>query len=137
MCYVSGVDVFQALADETRRRLLLALARQPRTAGALAATEAHSRPAVSRHLRVLRESGLVRAEPLGRTRVYSLERTALAPVREILELLDARTVAAPEVASLRTAAAAAPIPAERFDALELEVRRAAREPGGAQREEIA
>ena len=43
---------------------VLALAEQPRTAGALAANEAHSRPAVSRHLRVLRESALV-ADALG------------------------------------------------------------------------
>jgi DNA-binding transcriptional ArsR family regulator len=126
MCYVSRVDVFQALADETRRRLLLALAGQPLTAGALAASEAHSRPAVSRHLRVLREAALVRAELVGRTRVYSLAPVALAPMREFLERLDTST-----------SAASAPIPGDRFDALELEVRRAAREPGGAQREEIA
>jgi DNA-binding transcriptional ArsR family regulator len=137
MCYVFGVDVFEALADGTRRRLLLALAEEPRTAGALAASEAHSRPAVSRHLRVLRESALVRAEPVGRLRVYSLDPAALAPVREILERLDTRTAGAPEVASLRTSAAQVPIPPETFDALELEVRRAAREPRGARREEIA
>jgi DNA-binding transcriptional ArsR family regulator len=131
------MDAFEALADETRRRILLALAEQPRTAGALAAEEAHSRPAVSRHLRVLRESLLVRAESVGRTRVYSLEPAALAPVRDMLEQLDAKTRAAVVIDTPRLGPASEPIAAERFDGLDLEVRRAAREPDRAEREEIA
>lgn len=131
------MDAFEALADGTRRRILLALAEEPRTAGALAAEEAHSRPAVSRHLRVLRESALVRAQSVGRTRVYSLEPAALAPVREMLEQLDASTSAAVAVASRRSSPSAGPISAARFDGLDLEVRRAAREPGPAEREETA
>ncbi|MET0713573.1 MAG: metalloregulator ArsR/SmtB family transcription factor [Mycetocola sp.] len=131
------MDAFEALADETRRRILLALAEQPRTAGALAANEAHSRPAVSRHLRVLRESALVRAASTGRTRVYSLDPTALAPVRELLAQLETGVGGAADVGSLRTSAASAPIAPDRFDALDLEVRRAARETGHAEREGIA
>lgn len=130
------MDAFEALADETRRRILLALAEQPCTAGALAANEAHSRPAVSRHLRVLRESALVRAESLGRTRVYSLETAALAPVRKLLEQLETGPSGAADIGS-RGSAASAPITPERFDALDLEVRRAAREAGHAEREGIA
>lgn len=131
------MDAFEALADETRRRILLALAEQPRTAGALAANEAHSRPAVSRHLRVLRESALVRAESVGRTRVYTLEPTALAPVRELLARLDEGVTAAADVGSRHPSPATPPIASERFDALDLEVRRAAREPGTTEREGIA
>lgn len=131
------MDSFEALADETRRRILLSLAEQPRTAGALAANEAHSRPAVSRHLRVLREAALVRAESVGRTRVYSLDPAALAPVREMLAKLDASTSAATEVASRGSSPARGPIAPQHFAALDLEVRRAAREPGHAEREEIA
>ena len=128
------VDAFEALADETRRRILLALAEQPRTAGALAANEPHSRPAVSRHLRVLRESALVRAQTVGRTRVYSLDPAALAPVRQLLALLDESTAGARHPSP--------PISPEQFDALDLEVRRAARapgttEPGTTRREDIA
>lgn len=129
------MDVFEALADVTRRRLLLTLAERPRTAGELAANEAHSRPAVSRHLRVLRESALVRAESAGRTRVYSFDPSALAPVRELLEQLGAGPGAA--VRSRRSSRGYAYIGPEHFDALELEVRRAAREPGDTEREGIA
>lgn len=129
------MDAFEALADDTRRRILLALAEESRTAGALAANEAHSRPAVSRHLRVLRESALVRAESVGRTRVYSLDPTALAPVRDLLARLDKS--AAAEVGVRHPSPASPPIASERFDALDLEVRRAAREPGTTEREGIA
>lgn len=137
MCYASCVDPFEALADETRRRILLSLAERPHTAGELAATEAPSRPAVSRHLRVLRESALVGVESLGRTRVYSLNPSALAPVRDVLEHLEAGPGVAAAVRSTRPTARRAPIGPEHFDALDLEVRRAVREPGDTEREGIA
>ncbi|WP_022894654.1 ArsR/SmtB family transcription factor [Agromyces subbeticus] len=134
------MDAFEAIADDTRRRILLALADEPRTAGALAANEVHSRPAVSRHLRVLRESTLVRARSVGRTRVYSLDPAALAPVRELLARLDASVAVesvAAEVGARHPSPASPPFAPEHFDALELEVRRAAREPGVTEREGIA
>ena len=125
------MDPFVALADETRRRLLVAIADAPRTAGELAAAEPVSRPAISRHLRVLRESGLVRVTPAGRTRVYSLNHDGLAPVRALLESLGLAERAA-------TPAARPPIAAERFDALDLEVRRTVRDHRSTtDREEIA
>jgi DNA-binding transcriptional ArsR family regulator len=128
------VDAFEAIADDTRRRILLALAEEPHTAGALAANEAHTRPAVSRHLRVLRESALVRAASVGRTRVYSLDPAALAPVRELIARLDASVAA--DVGARHPSHGSAPMAPEHFDALDLEVRRAAREPG-TRREGIA
>jgi len=61
-----------ALSDPTRRELVEALGRGPTRAGDLADRFPISRPAVSRHLRVLREAGLVDAEEKGRERVYYL-----------------------------------------------------------------
>ena len=70
---------FDALADSTRRQVLEMLrVREAMTAGAIAAEFPEiSRPAVSRHLRVLREAGLVEAESSGREVLYSLESGAL------------------------------------------------------------
>lgn len=70
--------VFQALADPTRRHVLELLAQRDRTAGELATAFAVSRPAVSRHLRVLREAGLVRWRGDAQRRVYSLDPAPLA-----------------------------------------------------------
>jgi DNA-binding transcriptional ArsR family regulator len=73
-------DPFEALADPTRREILDLLRRsETRTAGELSAAFPHiSRPAVSRHLRVLREAGLVIAEESGREWHYRLNAPALA-----------------------------------------------------------
>ncbi|MHB8468867.1 MAG: ArsR/SmtB family transcription factor [Gaiellaceae bacterium] len=69
---------FEALADPTRRRIVELLAGGELDAGQIAARFSTSRPAVSRHLRVLRETGLVRARPDAQRRVYSLEPAPLA-----------------------------------------------------------
>ncbi len=73
---------FEALADPVRRGLVQTLAMGPRSAGSLASPFEISRPAVSRHLRVLREAGLVEVEPLGRRRLYRLAEGALDGVNE-------------------------------------------------------
>jgi DNA-binding transcriptional ArsR family regulator len=67
-----------AIADPVRREILTLLGDRPLPAGGIASRFAISRPAVSRHLRVLRESGLVVGEPRGRERVYRLDVTPLA-----------------------------------------------------------
>jgi DNA-binding transcriptional ArsR family regulator len=72
------VDALEALADPTRRRILELLAGNERSAGDLASQFAISRPAVSRHLRVLREHGLVRARGEAQRRLYSLDPAPLA-----------------------------------------------------------
>jgi len=73
---VTGLDrTLAALADPTRRRVVDLLRKGPRPAGELAATAEMSGPAMSRHLRVLRASGLVEAENVAhdaRLRVYRL-----------------------------------------------------------------
>ncbi len=79
MRYTSFVDsVAQALADPTRREILRMVRKGPLSAGSIAGAFSVSRPAISRHLRVLREAGLVRDEASGRERVYWLEVAPLA-----------------------------------------------------------
>lgn len=74
-------DTFSALADPTRRRVLDLLSRRERSAGELGtAFPSISQPGMSRHLRVLREAGLVRVRPEHRQRIYSLRSEGLAEV---------------------------------------------------------
>ncbi len=81
--------VAQALADPIRRQILLLLCQGSAVAGAIAERFPVSRPAVSRHLRVLREAGLVRDVPSGRERAYQLELSALAELEGYLKQLHA------------------------------------------------
>jgi DNA-binding transcriptional ArsR family regulator len=76
--------VLRAVADESRRTVLKALAGGPATAGELAALLPIARPGVSRHLRVLREAGLVDVRRDAQRRVYSLRADPLAEVDEWL-----------------------------------------------------
>ena len=72
--------VLRALADEGRRTMLETLSGGPATAGELAALLPIARPGVSRHLRVLREAGLVEVRHDAQRRVYSLRPEPLAEV---------------------------------------------------------
>ena len=74
----------RALADDSRRTLLEALAGGPATAGELAALLPISRPGVSRHLRVLREAGLVEVRREAQRRVYTLRPQPLAEIDDWL-----------------------------------------------------
>ena len=67
------MQALAALADPTRLRIVEMLAERDRDAGELAAAFPVSRPAISRHLRVLRESGLVTVKPQAQRRVFSLD----------------------------------------------------------------
>ena len=73
-------DAFEAIAHVTRRRLLRLLAGGEKPAGELASYFDESRPAVSRHLRVLRDAGLVSVRGDAQRRVYRLEP---GPLREV------------------------------------------------------
>lgn len=77
--------VFRALADPTRREMLALLRERELTVQELAGPFAMSQPAVSQHLAVLRESGLVSARREGRNRLYRIEPEALKPVDDWLE----------------------------------------------------
>ena len=77
--------MLQAIGDPSRRAVLDALKGGPRTAGELAERLPIARPGVSRHLRVLREAGLVEVEVRAQFRVYSIRPEALAEVDEWLD----------------------------------------------------
>jgi DNA-binding transcriptional ArsR family regulator len=77
--------VLQALGDPSRRTVLEILRRHPATAGELAAALPIARPGVSRHLRVLREAGLVDVRQEAQRRIYSLRPEPLAEVDAWLE----------------------------------------------------
>jgi DNA-binding transcriptional ArsR family regulator len=74
----------RALADESRRTMLETLSRGPVTVGELAALLPIARPGVSRHLRVLREAGLVEVRQDAQRRIYSLRPEPLAEIDEWL-----------------------------------------------------
>jgi DNA-binding transcriptional ArsR family regulator len=71
------VDVFAALADPTRRRIVELISISELSAGAIADQFQVSQPAVSKHLRVLREAGLVASRGDAQRRIYSLNVAAL------------------------------------------------------------
>jgi len=74
-----------ALSDPTRRRVFEELRRGPRSVGKIAARMPVSRPAVSQHLRVLKQAGLVRARAEGTRRVYCIDPQGLGAVRTWLD----------------------------------------------------
>jgi len=80
---------FFALGEPVRLAIVTRLADGPRTAGELAEPFEISRPAVSRHLRVLREAGIARAEVRGREWWYTLEPQNLDAIEEYIEELKA------------------------------------------------
>ncbi len=77
--------VLEALADPTRRAIFERLATAPTSVGELAEKLPVSRPAVSQHLKVLKSAGLVTDSPVGTRRVYAVNPTALAAVRDYFE----------------------------------------------------
>jgi DNA-binding transcriptional ArsR family regulator len=78
-------DPFDALGDPHRRAIVELLADRPRSVQELADELPISRPAVSRHLRLLKEAGLVADEPLGTRRLYRLDALGVEAVRAYLE----------------------------------------------------
>ena len=78
-------DPFRAIADPTRRAILDRLRAGPANAGALAADFRSSRPAISKHLRVLREARLIRDQRVGRERIYTVDPLPLQSVAGWIE----------------------------------------------------
>jgi DNA-binding transcriptional ArsR family regulator len=74
------MEAFGALADPTRRRIVEMLAEREMSAGEIAGQFGVSRPAVSRHLRVLREAGVARSRVDAQRRVYSIDASPLAEI---------------------------------------------------------
>ena len=87
-------DALTALADPTRRRIFEHLVAEPLPVGELAGRVAVSQPAVSQHLKVLREAGLVRGEAVGTRRIYRATPEGLASLRSWIEELWSTTLSA-------------------------------------------
>ena len=118
------MSVFEALADPVRRSILRTLVGGPSRVvdlySKLTISQPISRPAVSRHLRVLSEAGLVVAEDKGRERHYRLEPQPIDEVRRFIdEVTSAGTIESADAASERRL----PVPESALDALDTEVRR--------------
>jgi DNA-binding transcriptional ArsR family regulator len=108
------MDAFAAIADKVRRDLLVSVAIRPMRVVDLAAQQTISRPAVSKHLRLLTEAGLVDVEERGRERYYALRPQPLGEVRAFLQ-------------KVTPASATSALASGALDALDTEVRRTTRE----------
>src|ERR1700712_44713 len=78
-------DVFQAIADPTRRAILLLVASQSMTAGAIAANFDTARPTVSKHLQILTECELLKQEQTGREIHYHINAKKIKEVADFIE----------------------------------------------------
>lgn len=78
-------DVFQAIADPTRRSILLLIASQAMTAGAIAANFDTARPTVSKHLQILTECELIEQEQTGREMYYHINAKKMKEVADFIE----------------------------------------------------
>jgi DNA-binding transcriptional ArsR family regulator len=88
------VDPWDALADGTRRAIFERLVARPRSVGELAFDLPVSRPAVSQHLRVLKDAGLVSDRPEGTRRIYSVNPAGLEALRADLDRFWTHALAA-------------------------------------------
>jgi DNA-binding transcriptional ArsR family regulator len=85
-------DVWAALADHTRRSILMELAEGERTVGELTAALPVSQPAVSQHLKVLRQVGVVSDRAEGTKRIYRLNEAGVSALRDQLDMFWKRTM---------------------------------------------
>ena len=104
------MSAFEALADPTRRRIVELVSEGERSAGEIASAFAISRPGVSKHLRVLREHGVIRSRSDGTRRLYSLDSEGLVELDDWIRRFWTN----------------------RLDALETELRRGRRDRGKAE-----
>jgi DNA-binding transcriptional ArsR family regulator len=95
---------FSALADPTRRAIFEQLARRPRAVGELAEEFPVSRPAVSQHLKVLKDAGLVADQRDGNRRLYSVDARGVEAMRTYLDSFWTDALAAFERAGQRKGA---------------------------------
>ena len=96
--YASKDDAWSVLGDPTRRAIVEHLAVQPLAVVDIAARLPVSRPAVSQHLKVLKDTGLVNEEVVGRRHVYRLDPVAVSALRDQLDTFWNRTLAGYEAA---------------------------------------
>jgi DNA-binding transcriptional ArsR family regulator len=77
-------DIFTVIADPTRRALLIALTSKSQTVGELVALTGEGQPTVSKHLKTLRDAGLVTVAAAGQARVYSIDRSSFTDIASFL-----------------------------------------------------
>ena len=82
---LNAIDGFAALADPTRQAIFARVAARASAVGDLARGMPVSRPAVSQHLRVLKQAGLVRETPEGTRRIYRIDPRGIAAMRDWLD----------------------------------------------------
>ena len=97
-----GDDRWTALGDPTRREIFERLADRPQAVGELAGGLPVSRPAVSQHLKVLKEAGLVVDRPAGNRRIYQLNPDGVDALRAQLDRFWTKTLAAYKAAAERS-----------------------------------
>ena len=90
----NAASALRALGDDTRRQIFDGLATGPRSVSDIAAGLSVTRPAVSQHLKVLTEAGLITGRAEGRTRIYQIDPNGLAAVRMWLDQHWARAFVA-------------------------------------------
>ena len=90
---MSYATVLDALGDPTRRAIVECLRDGPTPVGKIAEVLPVSRPAVSRHLRLLTEAGLVRVQPVGSRRLYALDPAGLEAIRGYFDAMWVRALA--------------------------------------------
>jgi DNA-binding transcriptional ArsR family regulator len=95
-------DGWTALGDPTRRAIFERLVEQPRAVGELAGEVPVSRPAVSQHLKVLKEAGLVVDRPAGNRRIYQVDPDGVDALRAQLDGFWTKALAAYKAAAERT-----------------------------------
>jgi DNA-binding transcriptional ArsR family regulator len=81
-------DVFRAIGDPSRRQILQLLSKESRTINSLAKNFDMSRPAVSRHIKILYTSGFISIQDIGRERYCTLNRNGFAEVQNWIEFFD-------------------------------------------------
>jgi DNA-binding transcriptional ArsR family regulator len=101
-----GGDALVALGDPTRRAIFECLARGPKAVGQLAGELPVSRPAVSQHLRVLKQAGLVTDRADGTRRIYQIRQQGVQAIHAYLDQMWAQALASFQAAAVRAAAEA-------------------------------
>lgn len=99
---MTNQQVFTALADQTRRSIFEGLRDGPKTVGEISLAHPVSRPAVSQHLKVLQQAGLVNVEPRGTRRFYFVRREGLVELRNYLDSFWSDVLSAYSEEILRT-----------------------------------
>jgi DNA-binding transcriptional ArsR family regulator len=100
-----GVDAISALGDPTRRAIFECVARGPKSVGEIAAEFSVSRPAVSQHLRVLKEAGLVDDRADGTKRIYQVRQQGIQAIHGYLDQMWNQAMAAFQAEAVRVAGA--------------------------------